>query len=211
MKAWLESRSPRNRNARSLLRALAYAEATRGFQLICAYARTYHNDTADLFSRCSPEEFDGLLKERNMTQVSLAEPWKQAVETCMQQKIPVLFGLDPEDKSVGEDLRRRWAERLHGTNTIDVSQTVLWTDGNSACDWKESCTLLGGLLETPAEGTTTTIGVSSVGPDGSGAEAATWAERALGAKCERIIVEGLQDHPTGPLERLLENASGSAP
>ena len=48
---WLASRAPRNPLARLLLRVLAYLELQFNFSVLVAYARTYHNKTADLCTR----------------------------------------------------------------------------------------------------------------------------------------------------------------
>jgi hypothetical protein len=47
--SWLASRAARNRYARGLLRILAYLELTRGFRIVGAYLRTYHNTWPDFF------------------------------------------------------------------------------------------------------------------------------------------------------------------
>ena len=46
-----------------MVRLLSHQEIVYGFQLIGGYVRTYHNKTADHFSRCTEDEFEQALKD----------------------------------------------------------------------------------------------------------------------------------------------------
>ena len=80
--------------ARLLLQVLSYLEITFGFQLLAGYLRTYHNNTADLFSRCTAQEIPEEAAKRGFEIVDLSEEWRQSLDSCLRWRVPVLMGLD---------------------------------------------------------------------------------------------------------------------
>ena len=216
---WLEKRAPRNVLARMLLRVLAYLELSGGFDVIAAHARTYHNRTSDLFTRCDDEEFKDLAEERGFTVVDLGAGWNKTLSACLEQRVPVLFGWDPADHGVAMKLRERRLERclgkppalqewgaLHevGATTGDFAMAWKRLGGRCSMDGKRLCggvaAYIGAETGEPEEGS---LLAASLGPDASGREGSQAARLAVSSGGRGLVMEGPAQHPRGPVEQEL--------
>eukprot|EP00971_Amphidinium_carterae_P015958 314918-Amphidinium_carterae.1 len=106
---WLRRRRPRPAAARTVLRVLAWLEAHFEFEVAPVYVRTYHNRTPDYFTRCSEEEYHTRCRELNLTDMSLAVPWEEAITAEQRSRPFLLLGLTSDQQAamlVREDLRQ---------------------------------------------------------------------------------------------------------
>ena len=67
---WLQNRRARNRYASFLIMVVTCLEAVYGYEVASAYFRTYHNVTADTFSRVEDEEAIALAESKGLEVVS---------------------------------------------------------------------------------------------------------------------------------------------
>jgi len=77
---WVSSWRARPQFARFLLLLMAALRVTYGFELISAYFRTYHNITADSFTRLAAEDQVALRAKHALEQVDLREAWAQHLD-----------------------------------------------------------------------------------------------------------------------------------
>ena len=62
--------------ARALARVLRYLQIRYGFDLLVAYARTYHNFTPDFGPRADPAEVRAALGDQGIPEVGPAGAWE---------------------------------------------------------------------------------------------------------------------------------------
>ena len=73
MQEWLRGRAPRNRIARFLVRILNYLEVRYRLRVHPFYLRTYHNVTADFFTRCDQVGFEEEVRRLGAAVATCAE------------------------------------------------------------------------------------------------------------------------------------------
>ncbi len=65
------------------MRILTYVEIVFGFQMLAGCDCTYHNVTADLFSRSTTGDFELEASRRGLTTVDVTAGWGRAVESAV--------------------------------------------------------------------------------------------------------------------------------
>jgi len=196
---WLRSRAPRNRNARHILRVMAFLELRWGFRVIGGYVRTYHNTWPDFFSRCTREEFRAAVQQRGWNEVDLVEPWAAAVRSAVQWRVPVMLGQDLEDDAVATQLRLRRASRLAGPRRVLRADVRVEELGSGPRDFEAAWTRLQEAARREPnprpqlcapQGPTQLAMVGSLGPDRSAGEAAAALKEAVQRGAAFLLLEG---------------------
>ena len=216
-RAWIDRRSPRSRAARMLLRVLGYLELSGGFQIITAYVRTYHNVTADAFSRCSAEGFERMAEGAGFRVVKLGAAWADVLCACFEHRVPALLGWDPADHGAAMRLRERRLLRAIPRALTLIAGPRLVELGATTCDFAVCWQRLRG--QSAAHGARVCPGVrshfglgsdelgpgdlvaASLGPDASGREGVEVARTTVEAGCVGLVLEGPLQQPGA---RLLE-------
>ena len=105
--SWLKKGGAGNLLARALLRILRFLQATHYFQILPVYLRTYHNETADLITRASYEEYTKEIKQQGLRQIDISESWERLVATDPALLDCAVLHTDPEDVRVAAELRKQ--------------------------------------------------------------------------------------------------------
>ena len=99
-----------------LLRMLRFLEDRRGYRLIGAYVRTYHNLTSDLITRAGDEEYEREMKRLGLSEVDVTKAWEELAPRGFEQDLQTLsrdsdMPLDAHRHRVDGDrprIRRCW-------------------------------------------------------------------------------------------------------
>jgi hypothetical protein len=220
VRSWLSRRAPRPKAARFVLRILTYVEIAFGFQILTGYARTYHNRTADLFSRSTAAEFELELRRLGLESVDVESGWRRAVESAVRARVPIFLGLHPDETDSALKLRTLRLARLEGASSSIHRGLWLCEVGRGLGDFAEVWLRLGGtgvLRVTSVSGSKAADGLgpvgaderewivaASVGPDASGAEGRDALDEAARRRAKRVIVEGPLHHPLELMKEWIE-------
>jgi len=97
---WLQQRKAGSQYARHLLRVLRHLEMTFGFSLVGFYARSKHNETADLLTRAEEVERNISAAKHGLKQYPMGEALRlftDYVEKGWTRRAFVFRGQDPEE------------------------------------------------------------------------------------------------------------------
>ena len=111
---WLSSRRCKNRYAGFTLRLLCALEVVYNFETFSAFFRTYHNVTADAFTRKAKEELEELTKQHDLEVVDLRPAWSSHLDRGWMRRALVWDGQEGNDRETAMQLaeKRSQPERI---------------------------------------------------------------------------------------------------
>ena len=128
VKHWLQGRKSGIRGGRLLIRAINMLEAQFKLVVIAGWWRTYHNEDADYITRCSEDEFELMIKQKNWSRVDVTEAIHTVLEETQKFGPCFLWG-GVEDKIILMQLKEQRKRRQLQTEVV-----VKW-DEISVVEW----------------------------------------------------------------------------
>ena len=107
MHCWLQNKTAQNRYARFLIMVITCLETVYDYEVASAYFQTYHNVTADAFSRVSDGEARTLAKQKGLEVVDLVDRWAEHLDRGSRHWALVWEGQSSADTQVALQLAER--------------------------------------------------------------------------------------------------------
>eukprot|EP00435_Cladocopium_sp_Y103_P028921 s3298_g7.t1 len=178
VRSWIQTRRSKTRGGRILIRVLNMAEMRSGFTLLAGWWRTYHNIDADMITRCSEDEYQQFIKDKQFSEVKVGDEVRQALVDTERFGPCFLYFEDEADRQSLLQIKDRRAKRqlLKEVSVPWPKIRVLeWSSSNRRLkDFLTEAKTLGAGVESSSFGPT--ILCASLGADCQG--------RALGKVLE---------------------------